>query len=392
MSYDFATEQVCPHQVVLETSTIDPITKDVIRFKRTPNGASVILYINGSEVPPGGLFSVPELAGSPEPFRITSGKDDLLYVNVETGPARIVQLLTGTSLKAADVAKDLAAKIPEIYVLAENRRVVFRARSAVNGRAFSFPDPRWTDKTSSLPSTARMIGGFSRLGIVPGRVATGKRLFPSWQFIQDPNSSIETDRIIQLTDPLLNSVPFAQLSYTTAPANCRRCFGIRIEFDYNVLNGTYETVEGADLLIQELDKFIFTKAGSHWKWPWLGSKLIDRIGGKSIGAGGMINSIISLDITKAFSTYQNIKAQQAQGFPFQRVSDEEYPRELQDVTVTQPVDDPTTAIVSASVSTRSSRPVELKRIVGNPNPFSILSQDPAQVLRRASDPNFLLRG
>lgn len=381
MSYDFATEKVCSHQVVLETATIDA-SKDIVRFQRPPNGSSVTLYLNGVEVPPGGFWSFAEVTTTEsEPFRITSGKDDLIYINTGVGPARIIQLLTGPTVKARDLARDLAIKIPEINVSVENRKVVFRSRTRVRGRAFSFPDPRWSDRTSSLPSTSRILGGFSRLGIVPGRVAIGKKLFPSWQLIQDPLSTIETDRVIKFSEPLLNDVPIVQLSYTTAPAFCRRCFGTRMEFDYSILNGTYETVDGADLLLQELDKFLFTKAGSHWKWPWLGSHLINRIGGKAIATSGTVNSMISMDVSKAFSIYQNIKSQQAQGYPFQNVTDEEYPRSIDSISVVQMPDDPTVVIVSADVTTRSQRPIELKRVVGNPNPFSVLAQDPTKVLR-----------
>jgi len=393
MSYDFATEKVCSHQVVLESASIDAVSKDVVRFQRPPIGSSVVLYLNGVEVPPGGLYSFAELTTTTyEPFRITSGKDDLIYVDTGSGPPRIVQLLIGTSVRASDLARDLGIKIPELAITAENKRVVFRSRAPARGQSFSFPDPRWSDKTSSLISTARIVGGFSRIGVIPGRVVSGKKLFPSWDLTGDPQSTIETDRIIRLSDPLPNSLPIAQLTYQTAPANCRRCFGIRIEFDYSILNGTYETVDGADLLLQELDKFMFTKAGSHWKWPWLGSHLVDKIGGKASSTSGTINSMISMDVSKAFSTYQNIKAQQAQNFQFQNVTDEEFPRSMDSVSVTTPPDDPTMAIVTATVSTRSFRPIELKRVVGNPNPFSVLGQDPTQVLRFASQPDFLLRG
>jgi hypothetical protein len=393
MSFDFATEKVCPHIVVLETATIDSVTQDVIRFQRPPVGASIILYLNGLEVPPGGLYSTAEITTTNyEYFRITAGKDDLIYIDVGNGIPRIVQLLTGGSITASDLARDLSIKIPELNIVAENKRVVFRSRSSVRGKAFSFPDPRWTDKTSSLPSTGRILGGFGRMGIVPGRVASGKRLFPSWSLVHDPQSTLETARVIKLTDPLPNNLPIAQLTYTTAPANCRRCFGIRIEFDYNIIGGTYETVRDADLLSQELDKFMFTKSGSHWKWPWLGSQLINRIGGKTAVPSGSINSMISLDVSKAFSVYQNIKSLQASGYPFQNVTDAEFPAAMDSLSVNSLANDPTVAIVTAVVSTRSRLPVEIKRVVGNPNPFSVLSQDPSQVLRFAGQPDFKLRG
>jgi hypothetical protein len=388
MTYDFATEKVCPHVVVRETSVIDEVSRDVIRFQRPPTGSSVILYVNGEVVPPGGLFSVPEVGTtSSGPFRITSGVDDLLYVSIPGSAPRQVQLLSGRTVPASDMAKDLSLKIPELSITAESHRIVFRYPSRTYGRSFSFPDPRWTDKTSSLPATARILGGFSRLGIVPGRVVSGRKLFPSWNLTADPLSTIETDRIIQLSEPLPHSLPQVKLTYATAPASCRRCFGGRIEFDYSVVNGTYETVSGADLLKQELDKFIFTKAGSHWKWPWIGSQLISRIGGK--GGGGAVNSMISLDVSKAFAVYQNVKSQQAQS---QSVSDAEFPSSMDDLSVVPDKNDPTVSYITAFVTTRSLDPVTLKRTVGDPNPFSVLGSSPAQLLRLGPLPPFRQRG
>ncbi|OPZ34983.1 MAG: hypothetical protein BWY99_02378 [Synergistetes bacterium ADurb.BinA166] len=387
MTYDFATERVCPHVVVRETAVVDEVSRMVVRFQRPPTGSSVILYVNGASVPPGGLFSRAEVGTtSSEPFRVTSGQDDLIYVGVPGSAPRIVQLLAGHTVSARDMARDLSLKLPELSVTAENKRVVFRSRAPGPGRLFQFPDPRWTDKTSSLPSTARILGGFTRMGIIPGRAGSGKRLFPSWSLTADPFSTIETDRIIQLSDPLPQDNPVVKLTYATAPASCRRCFGSRIEFDYGVVNGTYETVEGANLLAQELDKFLFTKIGSHWKWPWLGSQLVNRIGGKG-GGTGALNSMISLDVSRAFSTYQNIKAQQAQS---QNVTDAEFPGSLDDLSVVSDKNDPTVSVVTASVTTRNLQSFDLGRIVGDPNPFSVLGQNPSQILRLGS--SFRRRG
>jgi hypothetical protein len=160
------------------------------------------------------------------------------------------------------------------------------------------------------------------------------------------------------------------------------------------LNGTYEQIRNADLLAQELDKFIFTRLGSHFKWNWLGSGLIDRVGSKSNAKGVAINAVLTSDISQAFRVYKDIKSQQENRFPFQRVSDAEFPYSLNNIDVRIPPDDPTVAVVSVEVSTRSSQPIELKRLAGNPNPLT-LAQDPNVLIRLgrvSGNRDFLLRG
>jgi hypothetical protein len=105
----------------------------------------------------------------------------------------------------------------------------------------------------------------------------------------------------------------------------------------------------------------------------LGSRLTDRIGGKNITGGVSASSLITLDISQTFKTYQNIKMQQDQQFPFQEVSDAEFPYSLGSLTVQVPDEDPTVAVVVTGITSRSREPVVLKRLIGNPNPFFLSS-------------------
>ena len=370
MSYDMALEQVCAHEVKMESVSLAAGTSDTIRFPAAPSNSNVSLFINGLSVPPVGLYSSPSLPfTNQEPYRIVTGQSDLLYVKVGSGTPRIIPLLTGNSIKASDIARYLNIKIPDLSFEVLNNRVV--VTSTISSTTFSFPDPRWTDKTSSLPTTSRILGGFSQVGIVPGRVATGRKIFPGWFLAKDTTSPIAGVQQLMFTEPLKNANPVFQLGYFTNASNCRRCHGTYIEFDYSIKNGTYETVSDADLLSQEFDKFVFTTVGSHFKWNWLGSNLTNRIGGKSITASSTASAMITVDISQAFSIYQNIKSQQNKGYPFQRVSDAEFPRSLGGIIVQNPPGDQTVAIVVVSIVSRSQEPVTLKRVIGTPNPFML---------------------
>lgn len=372
MSYDFSTERVCSHEVVREASVLEPNGHLFASFQKPPLNQSVRLEIDGADIPPGGLFSVPRLPFSkPEPYRIKAGVSDLLFVRVGFDQPQFVQIISGSNLRAADLAQDLQKKIPSLAVTVESGRIVFSGRQSGAYTAFSFPDPRWTDRTSSLPSTARVLAAFGQLGIVPGRSVYGKKLFPSWSLALDPESPDGTGRRIRFDSPLLNHDPVLRVSYITDAQNCRRCNGTRFEFDYSIVDGTYDTVRDTDLLAQEFDKFVFTRAGSHWKWTWLGSGIVDRIGGKSSSNQTTANAMINLDISQAFRTYQNIKQQQDSRFPFQQVSDAEYPASLGGITVRTSPDDPTVAVAVTTVSSRSRVQVPLKRVIGTPSPFVV---------------------
>jgi hypothetical protein len=377
MSYDFALEKVCSHEVKLETVSLIADSDDSIRFPKNPSNSNVTVWMDGMFVPPSGIWSVPELPLSRiEPYRIVSGVSDMLYVQVGSGMSRLIQMISGNNVKAFDLAKDLSLKIPELSITSSNGRVFFKSPiSGPSAVSFSFPDPRWTDRTSSLPTTHRVLAGYTQIGIIPGRKVVSRRTFPSWNIIDDDLTLVAggNGKLIKFSEPIRNSSPTFQIGYFTIPSNCRRCHGIQIEFDYSPLNGSYETVTDSDLLAQEFGKFLFTRAGSHFKWPWLGSRLTDRIGGKNITGGVSASSLITLDISQTFKTYQNIKMQQDQQFPFQEVSDAEFPYSLGSLTVQVPDEDPTVAVVVTGITSRSREPVVLKRLIGNPNPFFLSS-------------------
>lgn len=380
MSYDFALERPCTHEVKFERVARAGDIPDAVRIPRPPASQLVSLYVDGELVPRSGLMSRAEIAFSrPGPYRLTAGKSDLLHLRVPGQAARMVPLLTGGAVPASDLARDLSRKVPELSFRAEGAQVVVSARSASPGAAFSFPDPRWTDRSESMPSTARALGAFAQLGIVPGRVVSAREVFPAWKLERDWTSPLEAARIIVLQSPMRNSEVVLHVGYFTDAAGCRRCRGSKIEFDYGVVNGSYETVDGSDLMLQEFDKFLFTRAGSHFKWPWLGSRLVDRIGGKGNAMAMSPLTFINVDITQAFRTYQNIKSQQDSGL--QDVSDAEYPYALGPVSVQSPPSDPTIAVVTTSIMSRSREPVVLKRVVGNPDPFHLASGGQAFKLR-----------
>lgn len=381
MSFEFATAAICSHQVRFEAVDIDPISRASAKFVKPPNTAGVSVYVDRVRVPEGGLWSRAELPFSnPGPYRVHRGQNDLLLMSVGFDTPRFLQLTPGSAVSASDMALGLQKQLPDFLVEARNRHVVVSTRNPVRGTGFQFHDPRWTDRTQSLPTTGRVLGAYAQVGIVPGRAAIGKRLFPGWSVQPDVTSPLIQDRVLAFDDPLPNQDPLIELNYSTAAPYCRRCFGTKIEYDYTIQNGTYATVQETDLLAQEFEKFLFTKIGSHWKWNWLGSGLFDRIGGK--GSTGSVNaaSLIAIDVSQAFATYQSMKTQQEANFPQQRVSDGEFPQQLDSVDVQTLPDDPTVAVLTTVIVSRSQVDIPLQRVVGTPSPFSV-NGNPSAILR-----------
>lgn len=389
MSFDFATQQLCTHEVFFERMDLDPVTLDWAPFPRPPASNRIEVYIDSVLVPSSGLYSKAAIPfAKKEPYRIKAGVNDLLYIRIGFNTPRFVQLIPGSKVKAKDLAKHLQQEIPELVITEQNKRVHIETLRPTNGAGFSFPDPRWTDTTSSLLTTVRTIGAYNTVGIIPGRVVRGKKIFPGWHIEKDVESPFINEKRLKFSGRLPSHDPVIEVNYVTTSIYCRRCHGSRIEFDYGVSGDTYEEVRNLDLLAQEFDKFVFTKLGSHFKWQWLGSYLIDRIGAKS---GPTANALITVDVSEAFRTYQSIKQQQDEDFPAQRVSDAEYPFALGNLQVQIAPSDPTVAEVRVTVVTRSQEPIYFQRIVGNPNPYQ-LSGDPIQNLRLNPRWNFLPRG
>ncbi len=366
MSYDFALGRLCTHEVFLESAELDPFVHDTVRFQRPPSSSFIRVFVDGLEVPSHGVVSRASITlMEREPFRLKHSQNDLLYLSVGSDAPRFIPLMTGPSVSAKDLATYLRRQVPGMSFTADAGRVSVSLDPSVASR-FCFHDPRWTDRIGSLQSTSRVVGGYSELGIVPGRVVSGVKTFPGWRVQSDPNSFVD-EKILVFDRPLLNSRPSIQLCYFTDAGNCRRCFGSRLEFDYGVVDAEYEVVRDSDLLLQEFDKYLFTRRGSHWKWPWLGTPIADRVGGKALTVAGSSTAFVSMDVTQAFRTYQDIKKQQ-DAMVFQMVTDAEFPLSMEDLSVQFSPVDPTIVVFQSTIVSRSQKPIELKRIVGNPNP------------------------
>jgi hypothetical protein len=395
MSYDFATLKVCSHQIVDEIVTLESGTSIFFRLSRTlANTEEVTIKIDDITIPKSGLYSYATVPCSkPGPYRIMSGVNDLLQYKIgNDSTLRTMVLNPGNSISASDMAFDIASKSDSsLTTLVKNNRVVLSSPTPVNGKHIYIPDPRIenSDPSVVLPTTERALRTLNTLGISIGRVGSGSLVYPGWEIIKNRYSPLG-ETIIQFSWPILNYSPIITASYITLAQNCGRCLGSKVEYDYNISGKSLETVRNTDLLLQESDKFMFTELGSHFKWPWLGSKIASRVGSKANPGNLSSSALVSVDINSSFSTYQNIKRQQATLFPYQNVTDSEFPAALVSATTESSPTDPTIVLANLVISSASTEYVPVTRVVTLPDPFSVTS-DPSGLLQQAST-GFMVRG
>jgi hypothetical protein len=362
MSYDFATLQICTHRIVDDLVVFTDESRDTVAFPVQPVNDDVQVTIDGIAIPAKGLYArFPVIFAKAEPYRVVRNVSDLVLLQINN-TVHTIELPPGSAKTALSLAAYLQTFSPDVVFSIENGHIIMKAAPGTTAR---FQDPRLTDPLLSLPSSTRALATYSNLGITPGRTAKTVKSRPGWSLEQD--TGLNTT-YLKFAEPIKNDTPVMLLSYTTVATFCPRCQGSSYEYDYRVKDSTFETVRNSDLLAQELDKFIFTRLGSHFKWTWMGSNLIDRIGGKSVGT----QSIIDIDVTSAFSVYKNIKSQQSSLLAGQDVTDAEFPGNLVSVSSTVLPDDPTVVYSKIVVSNRSATAVELTRIVGTPDPFAAL--------------------
>lgn len=366
MSFDFALAKVCEHRVFNEYLTLDPYSRNTLKFIRPPLNNNVELSMDGVDVPKEGLRSEVEWVSTKHPFRIYKGKNDLLLIKVGSQPAIQFQLPADRNWNAKNAESFFNKRIPGVNVSEKNGRLSF---SSSDGTSFSFPDPREFDRNLINPDTKRILQTYQVFGIRPGRVFTSKVIVPGWGIVSNPNSYVDEVAIV-FEKPILNANPIFEVSYFTKSQDCRRCSGSDIEYDYSIIGGEFERISNLDLMVQEFDKFLFTRRGSHWKWDWLGSRITDRIGGKANAPGNSASAMIQLDVQQAFQNYQNIKLQQDK-VGFQRVSDAEFPLSISSLKVDPYENDPTIVTVQLEVRSRSADPIEITRVVEGPNSYFI---------------------
>jgi hypothetical protein len=378
MSYDRKLDQVCSHYVVDEPLYMDFDQMTIRPMRPVISGASVRVRVDGeTDVPSYGMQIAPNVVGSRNgPFTVKEGVNDILDVKVNQGPTIHIVLPALTAIPMDQLVRLLSSKVPGVQFFVSGRRLGFR--SIYGGRASSVR----ILGTSTFAATAGIVAKEYR----------GIDRYPGWTMIVAPEQTTTRPmQYIVFDRPLKSYADFVEISYTTAQQDCRRCGGLGIENDW-LYGRTGEVIQVRDeaLLIQECMKLFYTDQGSNPFHPWYGTILSEQIGRK-IQVGGVIQNLITADISRAFGAWQSIKRQQEEKIN-QPVSDEEFPFRLINVNVQQSSADPTVFFLTVNVQNRSRKPLQIRRGVRVPEPLNLFGDTQQQGILRQSLRGYVLTG
>jgi hypothetical protein len=371
MSFDREIDQICPHMVVDETLFVDQTRQIVRPVKPIAGLGSINLRLNGLiDVPSTGVENpVLILTTGMAPFNITTSNNTLV-VRVNQGQVQTVTLPSANKMPADKVAGYLNFGLTGVSFSVVNGTQL-QMQSADTGYAASV----WVDGASTIAKT---------IGLLPNHLYRGVNVLPGWVLVLDPQSLPQLPyRMIIFDNPLRSVGDFVELTYNTVQNQCRRCGGTGVEDDWRYgFNGDTGEVRDEALLIQEIQKIMFTVLGTNPFHTWYGTRLTETVG-KRLTLGNFVQNLIISDINTAFTRWQSIKTQQQQTVG-QFVSDAEFPYRLLSVDLQQSTQDPTVITVVVTIQNRSRQPIQISRGLKLPQPLDLLGSTQQQGLIRQS--------
>lgn len=347
MSYDRAIDQICPHLVTEEALFVSGDRRTIRPLRPISSAVSVKVRMNAAyDVPSTGARVPAKAIGNKRgPYTLTQNVNDKLILKIGQGATQTIILPHANQVGAPQLASRLNYQLQGAYFTVNNDKLVLLTQESGLGSSILI------DAHSTAATT---------LGFLVNHEYRGRDLTSGWFLVNDPNTLLDRPtRLIVFDTPLRGGSDFVEISYTTVREECRRCGGTGVEYDWRYTSqGEIELVSDIDLLVQEIQKDMYTIRGSNLFHSWYGTGIIEAIGKKNV-AGGYAQNMLVSDIHQAFANWQEIKTrQESMG---QEVSDKEFPFRLLSVNLTQDPQDPTIINVEMTVQSRSREPIQLVR-------------------------------
>jgi len=340
MSKDLKIKQRCPHHVVEEWLALER-DRQTLRTVRFPSSREIKLLWNRIEIPQEGLYSSVEITGLVRgPFDIEAGEDTLAF-SVDRGNIQTVTLPRGRAVQSEQIARRINEQSQGIRASNSGGRISLQLVGA------------------NVNRTLKMEGGTGHgtLGFPELRQYRSRMIVPGWQLVKDTATGDDPmARKILFDEPLRTADDEFELSYYTIRAVCRRCMGIGVENDFRYdRKGDPVFTRNQNLLLQEVEKIIFTVKGSNTFHRWYGTTLTDMIGSKAVGGGSIVESQLVGQISSTINRYQQLKERQSKSQPVPRA---ELLNKVVSIDVTQGRD-PTVFFVSIVLESQAG---EIKAI------------------------------
>jgi phage baseplate assembly protein W len=349
MSYDRAIDYACPHIVVDEALFVNGDRQTVRPIRPISSFTSVKVRLNGIvECPSEGVYLPPQTIGTRKgPFNIQGGVNNVFQLSVNNEPVQTATLPSSQLMPTVELLDRLNTQLQGAWFFLSDRNTV-GVRSAYEGKSATL----FVYAGSTLAPT---------LGMTVNREYRGQDLVSGWTLVTDTNTLADRPtRLVVFDRPLRSTGDYVEISYATLKEECRRCGGSGYEHDWRFnTRGELETVQNEQLLVQEIQKILYTERGSNPFHIWYGTDLIQSVG-KNLVPGGALQNLVVSDIYDAFSQWQSIKQQQENRVG-QLVTDQEYPMRLLGVALAPSQTDQTVMYVSTRIQNRAGTAITLER-------------------------------
>jgi len=335
---------------------------------RAPVASTTVLRVlanNKYYIPSSGLHSQALLMGSESgPFRIEGCASengvsiDTNVVTVSSSTESVTFRLPTGRVTADELVRIFRQGFSDIIVSNEDGYLVFLDAASIGSESRIRVDGR----------------GSSSIGFVHQRAAKGHQVYPPWRLNPRPdtlplvNRGGEFDttaRYVQFSEQV-KSNPVFKVTYAAPVERCPRCRATFVENDWRFdVPGNLVTITNEDLLYQAALKILLTRRGSNPYHTSYGSKIIDRVGTKAVGATA---ALIQEDVRTALSRMQGLQAGQAK---YQEVSQKERLYAVMSVNVSPHNTDPTAFLVDVVVSNSTGQPVQLSVVFSVPGAIAL---------------------
>lgn len=343
MAKDLQIKQKCPHLVIDEWLALEEDGR-TLKTVRNPSSSHIRVKRNGMEIPSDGIGSKVSFSSSKaQPFELEKGVTDELRFQTSDGVLQTITLPSGTQVPASRIAEAINAQGSGVIAKAISGKI--RLETVQGGM----------DATIFLQKGS----GHEAIGFPPHRFYQGREIMPPWKLIKEQNTFGVRSRKIVFDRPVPSTDDIFEVSYYTQRKECRRCAGIGIENDirYNS-KGDPVFVRGADLLVQEVEKIVFTIRGSNIFYSWYGTSLSELVGQKIAGTGSLVESQLVTEIALTLDRYRDVKIQQSK---LQPVTDQEFLMRVQNIEVRQDNVDPTIFRIQVDLQNRADEVDQIQK-------------------------------
>ncbi len=203
------------------------------------------------------------------------------------------------------------------------------------------------------PLASSKISLFASDNIVPDSM---------YDIVQDPLTiDVSMSRMIYLKKEWRSTTDFFEITYRTISSYCTKCNGTNNldDLTFNV-KGSLTTTRDEPLLVQNLEKFVVTRLNSNAFHTFIGTGIEGLIGTRLNNVEFLVTQLKS-EVTRGLQKLQDLQSQYR--LSGRVVTPGEILQSIDNITVTQDVQDPTVFRIDVTVTAESGQTVEFAQFI-----------------------------